>query len=463
MEEWRLWWIFAYLSPSGECRSEVMSDAWTFFHGSFLDTSEGENLTIAVVTQKLFGLVRSSSENSNHAELCLRGYISNQIRFACDRLAAQFGEQYGFCARDLWSFVLNDVPPDRMRLSPTGYQSTADRILETFDPDRGSLNTYIDRLVKRQPELKQCLLQHGVYLATAWGILNNTTVHKLEDVLSQFYNKTAVEVRQACQLLRAFHAVYSRNRIQDRTQRTGGGRCKPPTTEQLEQMTQFIHDRGNTTFPSETNEVLGLLKDIAADLRHHHIYKKTGNLPPGVMVDPQFGYDIPDNKPPYEGQGDDGDREIEEFLRQYRQQLLHCLEKAIDRVIEVRVEGFRKQTSKKDPHKGDRKAKKFLAAMELHQCDRRSMEEIALTLGLKDQPTVSKLLKLKAFRTDVRHYTLQLLRDRVIELAGQYLDPDRLQHLDRLLDEVLGERIDEMFGSTEHILADRICRYLDRR
>ena len=462
VEEWSLWWIFTYLSAAGECRSEVMTDAWTFFHELFLDTPAGDNLTIAVVTRKLFELFRSGSEDSAKAELCLRCYISNHIRFTCDRLAADFSEQYGFHARDLWPFVLEDVPPRCSgKLSPTGYQSIADRVLETFDPNRASLTTYIDRLVKRHEDLKQFLLEHGMYQATNWGILNNTSVSQLENMPSQFYQRTAAS--QASQLLRAFHAVYRQDRLQDRMNGNKGGRCKPPNIEQLRRIVQFIHDDGNTTFPSQTKEVLCLLKNLATDLRDYHIWKKTGNLPLGVTVDPQFGYDIPDNRSPYEGDRRDDEIEEEAFLTQYRQELLECLDKAIAWVIEAWVEGFRQNKSKKDPHKGQRKAENFLEAMRLHYCDRISMTEIAIQLGLKDQPTVSKLLKLGTFRADVRHQTLLLLHDRIQKLASQFLDPEDLIDLDRRLEEVLGEQLDEIFGSAQNLFADRVCRYLDRR
>ena len=440
VEEWSLWWRLTALNAAGECRSEVMTDAWTFFHELFLDTPAGDNLTIAVVTRKLFELFRSGSEDSAKAELCLRCYISNHIRFTCDRLAADFGEKYRFRARELWPFVLDDVPPRCPgQSSPTGYQSIADRVLETFDPNRASLTTYIDRLVKRHEDLKQFLLEHGMYQATNWGILNNTTVSQLENMPGQFYQLTAAS--QASQLLRAFHAIYRQDRLQDRMNGKGGGKCQPPTIEQLRRIVQFIQDEGNTTFPSQTKEVLRLLKNLAADLRDYHIWKKTGNLPQGVTVDPQFGDDIPDNRSPYEGDNRDDEIEEEAFLTQYRQELLECLDKAISQVFEAGVE-------------------KFLEAVRLYYCEGISMTKVAIQLGI-NQSTVSRWLK--AVRADVRHQTLVLLRDRIQQLASQFLDPEDLIDLDRRLDKVLDEQLDEIFGSTQNIFADRVCRYLDRR
>ncbi|MDY6939492.1 MAG: hypothetical protein SWY16_17815 [Cyanobacteriota bacterium] len=462
VEEWRLWWIFAYLSASGECHVEQMPEAWTLFQQLFLENADGGHLTIARVTQKLIDLTRRGVEDSESAELCLRCYISNQVRSACDRLAGQFGYKYRFSGRDLWPFVLDDAPPRfRVLFSPSDYQSLADRIVETFDPDRGSLNTYIDRLVKRESELKLFLLERGVYLATDWGILNNTTVSHIEKVLRDFYKRSTLEIQQACLLLKGFHTVYRRDRLKARLRDRQLRRCVPPTSEQLGRIAQFVGDRGNPSFRAQPDEVVDLLQTLATDLREHYICVQTGNLPSMSISDARPLESLPDDRLPDPDGG--VDNEIDEFLVEYRQQSIECLEEAIARVIESRVEGFRQRQSKTDPQKGQRQADNFLAAMRLHQCEGLSMSEIALKLGLKGQYTVSRLLDRKALRADIRHQTLLLLRDRIQELAARYLDPDRLQNLDRLLDELLGERIDEMLGSAENILTDRVCRYFNRR
>ena len=91
-----------------------------------------------------------------------------------------------------------------------------------------------------------------------------------------------------------------------------------------------------------------------------------------------------------------------EFLKFYRQQFLKCLDGAIEQVISERVTLLQRRDAQK--------AQSFLTALQLfHQG--RSMTEIAKLLNLQAQFHVSRLLKLKDFRADVRQQLLVPLRD----------------------------------------------------
>ncbi len=106
------------------------------------------------------------------------------------------------------------------------------------------------------------------------------------------------------------------------------------------------------------------------------------------------------------------------------------------------------------------------------------MGEIAKEVNLKAQYAVAKLLKLKSFRADVRQQLLVRLRDRVIEQAQAYTDPERLQALSQQIEEALNEQVatliqeaaaeasrptDVKKKTPTSLFTKRLCRYLDTR
>ncbi len=106
------------------------------------------------------------------------------------------------------------------------------------------------------------------------------------------------------------------------------------------------------------------------------------------------------------------------------------------------------------------------------------MTEIAKALNLQAQFHVSRLLKLKDFRADVRQQLLVRLRDRVINRAKAYTDAKRLQTLNQQIEEALDEQITAVIQEaateastatitknqlTTSLFAQRLCRHLDTR
>ena len=100
------------------------------------------------------------------------------------------------------------------------------------------------------------------------------------------------------------------------------------------------------------------------------------------------------------------------------------------------------------------------------------MGEIATRLGLKAQYQVSRLLKLKELRADVRQRLLLGLRQQVLNLAQTYTDPARLHQLDQQLDSALDDQIAAVMQQAEaeasvahhrppaSLLARRLCHHL---
>ncbi|MBJ7297466.1 MAG: hypothetical protein JHC73_14370, partial [Dolichospermum sp.] len=87
---------------------------------------------------------------------------------------------------------------------------------------------------------------------------------------------------------------------------------------------------------------------------------------------------------------------------------------------------------------------------------------------------VTRFLKLKDFRADVRQELLIMLCNSVMELAKNYSHPDSLQTLEEKIQLALNEQINHVIESAEiqaqtaktltpetSIFNQRLCRYLD--
>ena len=100
------------------------------------------------------------------------------------------------------------------------------------------------------------------------------------------------------------------------------------------------------------------------------------------------------------------------------------------------------------------------------------MGEIAKSVGLKAQYQVTRMLKLKDLRADVRQQMLVKLLDRVLERASVHLDRDRLSAAESQVKGVLDEQIEteieqaQKEASLPHdrpvksLFSRRLCRYL---
>ena len=153
-----------------------------------------------------------------------------------------------------------------------------------------------------------------------------------------------------------------------------------------------------------------------------------------------------------------------EFIKFYRQQLRICLDKALVQVINERVT----RINRTDPEK----AQKFLTALQLFHCQGISMTEIAPIVNLPAQFNVSRLLKLKEFRADVRQRLLVLLSARIVEQAKAYNNPEQDKQIEAALDEQINVVIQEgrkeastptlaRINNTKSLFAKRLCCLLD--
>lgn len=463
MSEQEWYWTLVRLDPAGRSRVDELSAAREFFQQQVSQTPEGDG----AIQKHLFNLSRSGLESSDRtlAALCLRCFISHQIEQVCIQLEIQFGNYYGFTRQELFALVLDDEGKVELsansyqptaisqQLSAISYQPTAIEILQKFDPDRAGLAAWTTRLVKQHHELNAFLLEQGLCMLSDWAILNDTKPKKLERVLTQFHQLTEQEVKQAIALLESYHAVYRR----DRLLRGQKGACSPPTLAQLQEISDRFQQQ--TARSVAIDAILTRLTALAARLRQYRI-SVGGGKPPSQSLDQPDTPLLDQLSQESKDLGDD-DPQIE-FLQAYRQQFLGCLENALQQVVSDRLQIL------KPP-----KQQSFLTALKLFHCQKLAMSAIAQQIGFRAQYQVSRLLKLDELRSDVRHGMLQCLRTTVKTTALNYVEPDKLDTLDRQIAAALEYQVDDLIQKdqassktpkgyvSDNLFAQRLCQYLD--
>ena len=462
------YWQLVQLDSMGQQRVEEVPIAKAFFCQQFADLFTQSKASDALIQKRLWQWTQAegaaTKTNQQAAEYCLRCLISHQIEQVCIQLEAKFGARHGFTRFDLLPFVLDDQLPARKRRVSTSYRSLACQILQTFNPDRAGLGTWVMRQVRHHPELRAFLRERGVYLATDWGILNDARPEHLRRILAEFYWLTPTEIEFAYHLLHGYHTVYRHDRLQKRQLGLLKGKetCAPPTLDQLTRIAQYLQTQLSLTFSAEA--LLSKLQILAAQLRQYHLHRLGGSLPttstdqpnaPSVVAEPQ----APES---------DLDRNDEqEFLEFYREEVVRCLDRSLEQVTNDRVTYLRrKKTSLVQP---------FLIALQLFHCRGQSMGEIAPQIGLQAQFQVTRLMKLKEFRANVRSNLLQLLFDSILDQAKRYTDPNYLQTLNDILEAALDEQVSTLMQQAEaeaavakqrplkSLFARRLCHYLDTR
>lgn len=460
MEQASQYWTLVKLGSNGRSYTEVIAVANQFFQKQFPELNP--NIRHRQIQEHLWQLLQHRNRDRPEqpdpftAELCLRCFISHQIEQVCIQLANQFGDYYGFTRSDLFPFVLDDDGKVRSQEEKErkSYQPLGMQILHKFDPDRANLATWTIRLVRQHHELNQFLLERGLCMLSDWAILNDTTQKKLRRVLTQFHHLTDSEVQQASILLESYHTIYRRDRLMQGQK----GQCVTPTPEQLQAIANLIQQQSQKVFSKTA--ILTRLHTLADRLRQHRIASR-GGLPPIKPLDHPNNATLLENLPA-EADSSVNIQQLE-FLQNYRQQFLNCLEGALAQVIRDR------QQKLKPP-----KDQSFLKSLHLFYCQGLSMTTIAVEIGLKAQFQVSRLLKLKEFRSDIRHQMLNCLRQYILDRAKEDLDLNHLNHLDYQIDAALSEQVDALMQedqantstpkhySSNNVFAQRICQYLDR-
>jgi len=455
------YWTLIRIDAALRRKSSEIAEARAFFLAQFPEFASAVKVPEPLIQRRLIHWYRTE-EPVEDAELCLRCFISTQIEQACIQLEAKFGKNHGFSRYDLFPFVLTDVIVRGEELSSSTYTPLATEILQTFDPKRGNLSSWTSRLVKHHRELNSFLLEQGVYLVTDWAILNDTTPKQLSRIFSEFHQLTTGEIQQAGILLENYHAVYRRDRFAARMAGVKG-QCPLPSIEQLQQIAQQFHRQTNLRLSVE--EVMSRLQDVAELLRQYRIYIRVGSRQTESLDEPNISRAANLNIDNSGVETDKFEDSKRDFLRFYRQQFINCLDQSLERVISTRLNLLQRQ--KLD------KSQQFIAALHLFHCRGKSMGEIAIAIGLQAQYQVTRLLKLKQFRSDVRQQMLRVLLDSILEKARTYASPEDLQTLDQEIEIALDEEITQVIQEAEteaevknknnplrSLFARRLCCYL---
>jgi hypothetical protein len=452
-----LYWTLIRLDPIAGCKREVIPAAKTFCQTQFSQFVSEGTVPDKPIQRQLIQWSRGEEstdypEFSTLAQLCLRCFVSRQIEQVCVQLEVKFGNNHGFNRYDLFPFVLTDLGVDKTP-STTQFTSLATDILQTFDPERASLTTWTNRLVKQHRELNRFLLEQGVYLISDWAILNDTTPNQLSRIYREFHHLTDREIQQVRILLKSYHSIYRRDRISSNQT----GQCALPTPAQLQQMADQVHRKTNIRLSPP--DIMERLQTLAQRLRDYRVSVRRGTLPSQSLDDPTVSLNL--------HQPSTIDETEQLFLTAYRQQFVSCLDQAIQQVIEEqRVQLNRKKSEK---------CQQFIVALRGFHCQGKSMADIASLVGLKAQYQVSRLLKLKQIRAAVRGQMLNCLLECIVDLAKACTDPEQIIALDHQIEQVLADDIDKMIQEAEieaelknkkaalkSLFAQRICQYIDR-
>jgi hypothetical protein len=401
------YWQLIRMTSSGKYQTHVLTQVQEWIQQAFAGSVNYADAHASDLQEALLDRWRSQAAQADLALLSLRCFVSHQIRDACRRLTQKFGQDYGFTTPELLAVVLDDDG-----LLSSAYRPFTQQILESYDPTKAALSTWSSRLTCNHPELNQLLLEKGLYRASPWAILNDTSLEQVEKILRTFHLCSEYEVETAIALLGQYQRVYCRDRIRQR-QAGGPRRCHPPTPEQLQEM--------NTTIEQ--------LKQLADQLRQYRIHVRGGSGGP-YQPEALDWEQVPDSTPVPDEQ--------EEFLEAFRQAVKQGLEGAIAQVIAVNI---RRLSQKKTPQDDV-----YVKGLNRFYCLGQTIGALATELGLGNFARARRLLDLQRLRADVRHRLLPTLYERVRQEAISYSSPEQLHRLDQTLEAILAERIDDLIA-----------------
>jgi hypothetical protein len=380
------YWTILLLDSAGKTRPRELHNVKTYLEQHHAAHLEEDTTSEDQLIRTLLPLP------DPEAQLVLRCLISHQIAIACQSLVNQFGQFYGFTLADLLPLVLDDN--GKPWTNQGTYKILAQQVLDRFDPAAGKLATWVTRLVRQHPAISACLLDHGLYLVSDWAILNDTKPDQLHRIWTQHYNLSPTEAEQACCLLESFRLVYT-------PERRPGSRCKDPTPDQLDRITQTLATA--LSRPITTAEMQKQLTQLCKRLRAYRIIARGGQIR-GLSVDDAQTLERIQDKA-----ADQRSPEEEEDSGQRDRLIIACREifdSALPKSIHSAIAQAHSQFLTSPRSDTRAKAPLYFPALRLFHGDRISMGEIAPRIGLKRQDDVSRLLNLNHLRTQVRNLVL---------------------------------------------------------
>lgn len=367
----------------------------------------------------IFNAKNSAVENITraYAGLCLRCYVSEPILKACKKLDHLFAGEKTFTYHDFLAFALNDDGQSMVILdsvdktqfvlncngeaTPSTYQLFTVKVLQTFKSDsttRMSLDNWTFLQTKQNPEIKEFLSEHGFKNLSDWALLNRARPKQLER-LSQ----------RDRHLIEVFHAVYRRDRLQQRQIRGqfGPKPCPDPTNTQLAEMLDMLNQRG--IIINSPVELTKALKYAVIQLRQYDLWNYREPL---EIQDQETGNYTPRSDLTYESisENDIEEREFVEFLHD---QLKVTLVETIGSELRSCISRLEK-SKKYAPF-----AAKFIPGLQFYYGEGMSLKDIGPLLGMTSWDQTRRILNPGELVAKVREQTVQKLLDSILKKAQE--------------------------------------------
>lgn len=422
MADLHSYWQQITLTSGGNINLQSHSAARAFIERLVVEPSL-ETASARSLQRHLVATYNSPSPDQTLAELCLQNFITHALHQRCVTLANQFGRtqshsqainvQTPFTTIELFCCVFEAPFASGVDTDLDFYDPLIKKILTTFDPEKGGLTSWCTIRLQGSRAVKRFLREHGIVLETDWQLLCRIGVGKFQRLLTAA-DCTTLEIENNIQLLNTFHKVY-KAQLDERRRTHPSRRPYPAPSEQ-----QLIEMNLSLPLPrrAETHTLSNRLKQLAQYIRQDRC---RGPSPPKSATT-------------------SSDRAIEQLLDEYCQP---CLAQAVEQTIERRL------VSLKQKRQGSTKAQQFLQALALFYCNSQPMKEIAASIGLRDQSSVSRLLKRDNLRADIRRQVLACLLQRVRDLAVKTQSTTNLQALDQQITNFLEPYIDGLIAADQ--------------
>ena len=432
----RYWNICVITSPTyknnqvqGGYKYVKLNIAQQFFNKQFPELSLTETLgdrDERSIQRSLWQIFYNGStiENRALAGLCLRCYVSHTILIACRKIAAyKPGNERPFIDVDLFPFVLNDdgktfIVLDRdgknqIMLDGNGESRLLEKegrffsveIIRTYNPELNKSQKLDNWVMRRTPqclELKKYLWNFGYRTPSDWALLSRDIPKALEAILETGDS----------QIIRVFHAVYRRDRLNSGQQ----GLSSEPTLEQLQEMLYLLGEQGIVFSPQILIYHLNRIADI---LRQDKLSKVTGSPIAESTEIPEYSGSnfmlnpsnyIPNPNLPLSYNNDPEEMEYQDL----RNICNNLAEEVLSRAIAQKVE--QKKASLAQRRKYADFAQKFPQGLRLYyQADNPlTLSEIAKLWGI-EWHKARRIFNLRELLTDIQYLTEEIFMSHIIE------------------------------------------------
>lgn len=413
------YWQMAMLTASGTQQATTISSVHDWLQDRVLDELGAPAESDRTLQTWLCQLWQAKEEFSLLAGLSLRCCISHQIVGACFRLANEFGQRHDFTADELWSLVLDDDGSLEPHYTPLTL-----KILEKYNPQQSALSTWSSHMTLGNSDINGFCLERGLYRISDWALLNDTTMGQL----ARLPRLSASELAQKQALLQAYHDVYRRDRMLQRSRSGRMSRCQEPTPKQL------LEIKHNLSRSQLVSVIFTELTELADQVREYRIANRSGQPPTSSLDDLNEYEAIP-------SEGYENDLVQDNFIQRYREHFIETLDEAIVFVMHAYMNRYQHHVSRRDEI--------YLRALELFHCKGLGMSEIARRVGLRSQSQVSCLLRLKSFRQEIVAYWLNQLKKRVNAAALEHVSPECLEQISHKIDLILEEETNDCIAEAK--------------